>query len=132
MSTKTILSAIALGLMLTSAGDWPQSFAEQPALWGAAHFARNPNFARSGRWRPDRSAGVELFGFYERESVEGRSLVWSQHCASIYLPLYAGRYRIVIEWEAVRYLDASELIMLEFPPANVPIQERMRRYHRLG
>ncbi len=32
----------------------------------------------------------------------------------------------------VRWVTPEEFVALEFPPANVPIQERMRRYHRLG
>ena len=32
----------------------------------------------------------------------------------------------------LKWVTPEELITLEFPPANVPIQDRMRRYHRLG
>jgi hypothetical protein len=32
----------------------------------------------------------------------------------------------------VRWVTPAEFVALEFPPANAPIQQRMRRYHRLG
>lgn len=90
------------------------------------HRQRNPNFARSGGWRPDRASGVELHGFYELEVAQGRPIMWSQHCACIYLPLHVGRYRIVIEWEPVRPMRADAWSMLEFDgrqvaPADVSV-----------
>jgi hypothetical protein len=32
----------------------------------------------------------------------------------------------------LKWVTPEEFIALEFPPANVAIQQRMRRYHRLG
>jgi A/G-specific adenine glycosylase len=34
--------------------------------------------------------------------------------------------------DALRWVTPEEFVALEFPPANQPIQSRMRRYHRLG
>lgn len=34
--------------------------------------------------------------------------------------------------DGLRWVTPEEFVALEFPPANVPIQERMKRYHRLG
>jgi A/G-specific adenine glycosylase len=34
--------------------------------------------------------------------------------------------------DELRWVTPEEFVALEFPPANTPIQQRMRRYHRLG
>jgi len=34
--------------------------------------------------------------------------------------------------DALKWVTPEEFVALDFPLANAPIQDRMRRYHRLG
>ena len=75
---------------------------------------RQQNFARSGHWSFDSRSGVELHGFYAQETYEGRSFRWSAHCASVYLPLQEGQYRLRLEWDPACLLSRKDLLRVEF------------------
>ena len=58
---------------------------------------------------------AEWLGFYEREeNQQGSGFCWSNPTACVWLPLHEGRYRIIIKWDKVRTLAASELLKVNF------------------
>lgn len=67
-----------------------------------------------GRWQPAAAGGAEVRGFYAQESRAGRNFRWSSHCACIYLPLPAGRFRLKLDWDPIRPLAVRDLVRLEF------------------
>jgi len=81
---------------------------------------RNPNFSASCRWTAEDELHAELLGFYGQESIQGRAFRWSQNVASAYLPLHQSSYRIVLEWDATRPIQARELLCVEFDGNRVP------------
>ncbi len=107
---------------------------------------RNPDFAPSGRWISDKYSVAEVHGFYDEEIQSERAFRWSKPVACVFIPMYPGRYRIVLEWLPVRPLDRRELVEVTFGDRRLPVhalepgghklvidvESPARGWHRLG
>lgn len=66
-------------------------------------------------------------------------VTWNHDYGDRYLTLHCYRCRLFapesvrpLASEGLRWVTPAEFLELEFPPANGPVQERFRSYHRLG
>lgn len=85
-----------------------------PALRNAS--VRGGRVGDSGVWAPlhvsTESDPPEFLGFHEVEGTAEAGLRWSEPAASVWLPLAAGRSRLVVEWHAVRALGSDDLLWI--------------------
>jgi len=82
-----------------------------------------PVCSTRGRWQPAVAGGAEVRGFHAQESRAGRNFRWSSHCACVYLPLSAGRFRLRLDWDPIRPLAVRDLVRLEFSRRRLALRE---------
>lgn len=94
-----------------------QYLADNPGLQNS--WRRNTNFPISDILDFNSLAhdytSIECLGFFdEEETVDHNRFRWSETTAVLWLPLYQGSYRIIIEWLPVRPLSPFDLIHLQY------------------
>ncbi|MBA3707819.1 MAG: A/G-specific adenine glycosylase [Planctomycetes bacterium] len=114
--------------------------ARRPATAHLGGFWELPGGKRD-RGEDDRSAlARELAEELGAELLAARALVRFSHAyEDRYLTFHCYRCRLFdpeavkpLVSEELRWVTPQEFVALRFPPANQPLVERMRRYHRLG